>query len=356
MKNKFVMKKIILSILCLSIIGIFSSCDDWTDPESMDINNPKIEDENDALYQEYLENLRNYKKTYHKLLIGWFDNSVKAPSSQAHHIKAVPDKVDIVSLIYGDNLSESELADIESIRKDKGTRVIYTIDYETFRQDIEDKNKEIEEGNVGSDNPKPLIDLSAELPGFIDSQLALLDKYTYDGVSIHFAGKSTEFMTPAEVAEMEALQATIFGKLAAVMNSHPDKLYMLEGNPANVFDKQIIQSFDYIVFRTETVPSILRLTEISKGYLVEGVPGNNIIVCATPRSTDESDKTTGTIIDLDGATQNSITEMAHWVCMPDSFTKAGLGIYRINEDYYNADLDYKLTREAIDIMNPSPKK
>ena len=355
MKSKYILKKIILSVLCLSMVGLLSSCDDWTDPEGLDIKNPTIEDENNALYQEYLENLRNYKKTYHKMLIGWFDNSVKAPVSQAQHIKSVPDKVDIVSLMYGDNLTEIELAEMKSIREDKGTRVIYTIDYETFRQEIEDKNKEIEEGNVGSDNPRDLIDLIAELPGFIDSQLSLLEKYGYDGISINFAGKSTEFMTPAEAAEMEAIQNTIFGKLSSVMSANPGKLYIFEGKPENVLDQKLLQSFEYIVIRTFTAPSILRLAEMTKASLVEGVPANNIIVCAMPRSTDESDTETGTIIAPDGTIQNAITETAHWVCTPDSFTKAGLGIYRINDDYYNADLDYKLTREAIEIMNPSPK-
>ena len=66
MKNEFNMKKILLSVLFLSFIGVFTSCDDWTNPESMSIETPDIQAGNNASYQLYLENLRNYKKSYHK--------------------------------------------------------------------------------------------------------------------------------------------------------------------------------------------------------------------------------------------------------------------------------------------------
>jgi len=38
------------------------------------------------------------------------------------------------------------------------------------------------------------------------------------------------------------------------------------------------------------------------------------------------------------------------------FTKAGLAIENMQNDYYNATNTYQYVREAINIMNPAPKK
>ena len=59
MKNRFNLKTIIASILFLSIFTLSTSCSDWTDPEGLDIEGPTIENENNALYQQYLEELRS---------------------------------------------------------------------------------------------------------------------------------------------------------------------------------------------------------------------------------------------------------------------------------------------------------
>jgi hypothetical protein len=360
------MKKTIITLLLLIVAaGFFTACSEWTDPEPLPIDNPSVEIENPALYQQYLENLRNYKKTYHQLLIGWFDNSDKSFTSRAMHIEAIPDKVDIVSLMYGDNLVDIERQEIESIRNDKGTRVIYTIDYEAFRLDIAAQNEAIENQNeegamaaaeTGEEYvPIPLLALIDELPGFLDKQLALLDKYGYDGLSIYYNGQSTISMKPEEKAELQALQDIIFNKLRAVMQAHTEKLFLFEGRPDFVLNKEILQVFDYIVLHTQSITNALTLNEAVKISLVPNVPADNIIVCANPYPTNAEDTKTGRFTDENGNTVPAITALAYWVTTPDSFTKAGLGVYRINDDYFNPEIDYKFTREAIEIMNPSPK-
>ena len=72
-----------------------------------------------------------YKKSEHTLVYTWFDNSEKAPYSRAHHITDLPDSIDIVSLMYPDNLATWELEDMESVRENKATKVIYSIDFES---------------------------------------------------------------------------------------------------------------------------------------------------------------------------------------------------------------------------------
>jgi hypothetical protein len=348
-------------MLAITVALLSAACSDWTEQESLPIETPNIESENDALYQQYLENLRNYKKSYHQILIGWFDNSNKASGSRAAHLEAVPDKVDIVALMYGDSLSDMERTEMQSIRVNKGTKVIYTIDYESFRQEIENRNNEISAQNAAkADEPEyvpiPLIALIDELPGFLDAQLALLDSYEYDGFSIYYNGKSSAgFISDADKAELQAIQNVLTAKINAAIDAHQNKVFLFEGVPANIIDKDFLQAFDYIVLRTFSLQSILELTSIVKSSLVTGVPADRIIVCAAPSFTDEFDVSYGSIKTVDNTVQPAITEMAHWTQTPDSFTKSGLGVYWINYDYYNPDTDYKYTREAIEIMNPSPK-
>jgi hypothetical protein len=350
------------TVVLLSIIAaaLFFACSEWTEPQALPIERPSADAENPALYQQYLENLRNYKKTYHPLLIGWFDNSDKSFSGRASHLKAVPDKVDILSLLYPDDLATVEQEEMAAIRADKGTRVIYTIDYEAFRQSIEAQNEEIitqnkeNEGEEGYE-PIPLIVLTDVLPDFLDAQIALMDKYAYDGFSIHYSGKVPVFMTDEEKEELRMIQSILFGRVSAAMTKYTGKLFIFEGVPENVLDKTILQSFDYIVLRAYTVTSAIELTAMARKSLVQDVPSDNIIVCVTASYVDELGVQMGKMMAADGSTQSAITEAAWWVKDLDSFTKRGLGILRINEDYFNPDIDYRYTREAIEIMNPSSK-
>ena len=47
----------------------------------------------------------------------WFDNSVKAPYSRAHHISDIPDSLDVVSMMYPADLAEFELTDMATVRR-----------------------------------------------------------------------------------------------------------------------------------------------------------------------------------------------------------------------------------------------
>ncbi|MDR0729072.1 MAG: glycoside hydrolase family 18, partial [Prevotellaceae bacterium] len=120
---KSIIKRIGIIALSVALAAAMTACSEWTEPESLPIERPTVEAENPVLYQQYLDNLRNYKKSYHPVLIGWFDNSDKSFVSRAMHIEALPDKIDIVALMYPDNLVDVELREMASIRKDKGTKV-----------------------------------------------------------------------------------------------------------------------------------------------------------------------------------------------------------------------------------------
>mgnify|MGYP001270113408 FL=1 len=83
-----------------------------------------------------------------------------------------------------------------------------------------------------------------------------------------------------------------------------------------------------------------------------GVPTDRCVVAVSTASLDASDKQTGFY-----GTDRALTEAAYWTTEPsDGYTRAGLAIYNVQNDYYNATNTYQYVKEAIHIMNPAPKK
>lgn len=341
------LKNIVVSIFFFSFACAISSCDDWTSQESLDIKVPTIENENNELYQQYLENLRNYKKTYHQLLIGWFDNSDKSYVSQGMHLSSLPDKVDIVSLMSPDNLNETELAEINVLRKDKGTKVIYTIDYDAIARNI---NSIISDANeAAQENPETVIpDFFELLDSELDKQFTVLSKYNYDGLCIGYIGFSSQFPTAIDAESTERIQNMIFSRLNKVWT----EVRLFAGLPENIIDRSRLEQFDYIVLQTQSALDMSMIDILAHASIQADVPADRIIVSALPKSLDPTDTKTGVF--SDGS--NAIVSTAKWMKTSGTFTKAGLAVYNINNDYYNSESDYKSVRDAIEIMNPSPKK
>jgi hypothetical protein len=345
MKNRFI---IFITAIFISISGTFLSCSDWNSPESLDIEVPRVEDENNALYQQYLENLRNYKRSYHQLLIGFFDNSNKTYDSRGKHLSSVPDKVDILSLLAPDSLTDTELRDINVLRNDKGTRIIYSINYDAIAQkiraDINEAEEEIAEGNTAIIVPDFFETLEKEL----DTQFALLSKYDYDGICLEYRGFSFLFPTVIDRDQIVRVQKMLFDRIDEIKG----KTLLFAGYPEHIIDRSKLEVFDYIVLETQTAVDMGTIDVLVAGSLQAGVPMDRIVISAMARSLEPTDTRTGMF--ADGST--AIVSSARWMKTPGTFTKAGLAIYRINDDYYNPERDYKNTREAIEIMNPSAQK
>jgi hypothetical protein len=326
------------------LAATLASCGKWNEPESLAIHYPAEGEINGPLWEQYLAELKAYKQSDHKLLIGWFDNSDKNPSSRAGRLVSLPDSVDVVSLLSPDDLTTRELADF-AVLKQKSTRIIYTIDYEAFRRDIE-KQMELAADTGGVYEP----DWMALTDEFMKKNVALLDKYSYDGASILYEGHSVLSMSQADVDSLTRQQAIIFDAMTALKNSHADKLFMMEGYPQYVLDKTHLAIYDYIAVKSYNEVSVGDVNFVAIKAMAQGVPIDRMILTVYPREVGKDDDPRGFFV-VDGQQLPAITETAYWMSLPSVYRKAGLGIMRINDDYYNAELDYKSTREAIKIMN-----
>ncbi len=115
--------KINILKICIPALAVISlsACSDWMKPEPI-INDVPLTDivKDDAYY----EALRAFKKSEHSVSFGWFSEWDEGEAATTNMLQAVPDSMDIISLWSNFNLTPKKRADLEFVRKVKGTRVV----------------------------------------------------------------------------------------------------------------------------------------------------------------------------------------------------------------------------------------
>lgn len=336
------MNKILIYLLSLITGGfLFTSCSDWTEDKSVDIKQP----ENPA-YAKYLENLRAYKNTDHKYVYAWFDNTEKAPYSRGQHMYDVPDSVDVVVLMHPDGLADFEVAEMKTLQIDKGTKVMYTVSYDVIEKTYQQMVKDETEKDENYVAPEFLTYLKDN----VQKLLGLASSYNYDGIIAGYKGQSTVYMTSEEKVNYTTNQEAFLSYISTWHAAYKDKVLVYEGNPQFLLDKSLLASCKHIILSSMNVTSAFDLSVQALEASDTDVPTDRFIVVASTTSLDVSDKKTGYYGD-----DRAIIEAAYWVTeVTSGYTKAGLGIYNIQNDYYNVTKTYQYAKESINIMNPAP--
>ena len=355
MNNKNNIKRAHWMLVLLTTL-IFTACSEWTEIESVTINESDIAKQNPELYAEYLENLREYKESEHKITIAWFDNSNKTPLSRAHHIEVIPDSIDIVSIQYPVDPAQHELDEMEKVRNNKGTKFVYDMNFESIKLIYETMVAELEEKASKDENAIP-----AETPTFIEFLvdtvniiLPLAETYNYDGVIVGYKGKNTLYMTEAEKAQYSAYEKAFIGIALDWQERNSDKMILFEGLPQNVLNKILLEKCKYIIIPSSDAGNGSKLNYNILTSVVVGVPDDRFIVSVETVTLDKEDVKTGYW--ADGITR-SVIGAAQWIASKHTgYNVAGLGIKNVNNDYFNIARIYPNTRDAISLMNPSPKK
>lgn len=340
-----------ISAMTAACILTLASCDDWTEPESLDIKTPSTDA---GVYNDYLENLKAYKAGTHKAVFVTVENPDEYPVSQAQHLTTLPDSVDFISLVNADNLHPVIAKEMNDVRK-KGIRVIYNIDYPTFETEWIQILKGDSKGELTEE------DALAYFTERTEQMLALCDKYGYDGLTFTYQGRSLVSLPETEIPAYAARQKSLLDPITAWKQAHPEKTISFIGNPQFLLEENraILAVCDYIIVNTDNAPNPDDLTvKVLAAVSAEGVPSDRIIVtCETTRPDDEK-KLHGyfSATDEDGNPLRSVYGCALWAAKNSpSFTRAGMLIRYAQWDYFNPSLTYRNIREAIGIMNPSPK-
>ncbi|WP_418992701.1 glycoside hydrolase family 18 [Alistipes sp.] len=345
-------KHLLLPALALVTLSL-ASCSDWVEPESLDIKNPSLEEQNPALYAQYMESLKAYKGSDHKLLFVALENPEgTAPVQRNQHLTTLPDSVDFIVLNNPANLHPDYVKEMNEVRK-KSTRVLYAMSMETY---------EAEWAKMLKADPKLTEE---EALGYFGQrtreELALCDRYGFDGVIFGYTGRSLVSITEAEMEAYNARQKAYLDPVTAWRNSHKGKVFTFMGSADNLLpeNRTILSECDHIVVPTDNAQNE---NDISlKALMVvqaEGVPADRIVVTALEIRPDDKDKVFGYFgtKDENGEKIRALYGAAVWATLPSpNFTRAGILVKDVEPDYYNRLHVYPHLREAISIMNPSPK-
>lgn len=123
------MKKIGI-YLSFAVLSLSVGCSDWTQMEPVDQQPVRPSEQNPELWAEYTAALRAYKAGKHTLVVASFENGSTNPTSEKDCLRSLPDSLDAVSLTNADNFSAYDAEDL-AVLKEKGTRVLYFVDYAT---------------------------------------------------------------------------------------------------------------------------------------------------------------------------------------------------------------------------------
>lgn len=342
---KPIIKHIFQSALCLSAAFLLGSCD--TDVETIGINEPDISRQNGELYEKYLSNLREYKAAEHKIVVAYFDNSNKKPVSQGQVLSAVPDSIDYLVLTSPANTTAEEMAQMQQVRSQKGTSVLYQISFEAIYSDYNAMLKDFEAYPDNAD--KTFISFNDFLVDSVQTALSYCTKYNYDGIVMAYQGKAKLYMSEEEKVRYTGYENDFIGIATDWAQRNTDRMLLFQGKPQNVIDQTIFSLAKYIILPCSDQTSESGMAKTVFMAAAEGVPTNKFIPMVTMTSLDATDKKMGY-----WGTSLAVTGAARWVAAPhNGLAMAGLAIERANNDYYHANYTYPTLRQAIGTINPS---
>lgn len=208
------------------------------------------------------------------------------------------------------NLTEYDIEDIPQAQA-KGTKILYTVDYNTLAESTD----------------------AAALGTYLDKVIEVVNRYKFDGVTVRYGGAMDAAATQAA--------ATIVSKLSSLTG----KILMAEGNPLFIAKESHDAITYFVLTTTDAVNTFNIRSQLAYATDYAGIALEKIIITAEPG---------GKLTDENLVQQPAIAEAAKSVITMGPL--AGLGIYNIGDDYYDAYINYKQTKHAIGLLNPANPK
>ncbi len=340
------MKKIYkygLALLSVCLLGTsLSSCSDWTDTESVDLiyNTPdKVDPES---YAKYLESLRKYKESDHKLIYLWFANpsSNETYNTRADRVAELPDSTDVVVFTNPSDVASMTAADMAAMHEQMDFRFEYVIDYDAIKLAF------LNHQALATDSEPYSVDFLDFLTDSTATALSYAAKFGFDGIIIGYDGKLTNHLTSAELTEYRNNENTFIGIINDWHQRNPDMNIDFLGKPQNVANKNLVSDCNVIFLsESETATSTYGYALAVAMASVDGVPTDRFGMVAS--CTDPGDEKVGYM--ADGF--RCVTALANWAVGETNVIAAGFT--NIVNDYYNLPNTYPVIREAIQILDPS---
>ena len=310
------MKKIGI-YLSIAALLLTAGCSDWTQMEPVDQQPVRPSELNPELWAEYTAALRASQAGKHPLVLASFENGSATPTSEKDCLRSLPDSLDAVSLTNADNFSAYDAEDLE-VLKEKGTRVLYFVDYAARSGEWKDL---------------------AELTDYLDGVVARTQELGLDGLS--FSGLPS-YGDEASQEAQQAVAALFLEKFGAVAGPGKSLALFFEGDPQFLTAAQRAK-VDYIVLDTRTTDNASDLKlQVLRALEMENVAADRLLLGAM---------TEYEFLDEDKTASDAISALA--LRIPELGPLGGLCIYDANTDYFGSEIIYASTRAAIQLLNPA---
>ena len=251
--------------LPLAAVLFMVGCHEAVEPEAIDVNYSSFEETNPELYARYMQALREYKAGSHKAVFVTMSVPENgAPTThRTQHFTAMPDSVDFIVV----NPVPSVLCQtlVDEIRKvhEKGTRILFNIDLQTFENDWTQVLKE--------DPTLSEEDALAYLGGRVGEQIALVDRWGYDGFIFTYTGKAVGSMQDEALAVYTARQEALFAPIRAWHEAHPSHALVFRGFTGAITETQARERRNKIQEEASFFGSMDGATKYVKGDAVAGL-------------------------------------------------------------------------------------
>lgn len=349
--------KYISSALMMAAIGCaFTACDDWTEPESIDLDYGTIDQVDPVAYQKYLANLREYRSLPHKKVYTWFNNAENAFGSQGHRISALPDSVDVIVLANPDKVTNQMIQEMYEARVNKGQEFSYCVNYDDIKADYIALCEELAAKRIAFSAQYPDAEIPADLqdPNLLDyiakattKKLSYFNAIGFDRIMAGYNGKTTNYMTPAELKEYQSVTNAFLGIIADWKSRNTEVKLDLMCIPQYA-DADILSVADYVFFsqslsanNSNQYSYYLNLVgdavDLSKCGMLASVPDNS---GADPK------------LGYFANGQLAVIGLADWTAAHEV---GCVGTYNTADDYFLTNGKYTTIRTLIHTVNPNAK-
>ncbi|MCC8035905.1 MAG: glycoside hydrolase family 18 [Rikenellaceae bacterium] len=315
------------------------------------------------------ESIREYKKTDHELLFGWFGGWNGGSASMASSMKTIPDSVDMISN-WGSwmNLTERQKEDLRYIQEVKGTKVLVCMFTPSVGQHLTPEDTTIEEFWGWDDND--VVKQEAAARKYADSLCRLVLSYGYDGMD-----------WDNEVYNSHQINAWMIEEVGKHMGpkSGTDKIFCIDGyfwgnGSSGLSGDGILPEFyhyvDYFISQAYYENSYRRLDTRFNNYAnfykgivdIDGTMTEEEIYRDMARKfivTEDFEKYSSSggenFTNRDETTNPSSLGHAKWQPQYNGMDlkKAGAGVYHMELDYGHSNGEYYWLNQMIQIMNPA---
>lgn len=330
------LKSILFAAAALVAIPMaVTSCSDWTEPEAEDFYHGPTE--------SYHQNLKEYFKSPHKVMFGWFGSWTA--SAKSNSLIGLPDSTDFVSLwLCWGNLTPEQQADLKAFQ-DRGSKAVLC----WLATNI---GENITPGYSGV----PPIEAAEEFWGFKNGDLPSMveaakkyadaiadtcDKYNIDGFDMDIEAHGTLIKsgegTVVQNAFLRQLRSRFDEKNRMLVIDIPGGLGWL--SYYDELDDDVVEAVDYICWQTyelghSGLNTFFNSVKNYKPDIFPAVLKKSIITATFERAADK----------------HLFLEQSTWQ-YSGALEHAGQGAYHIEYDYPGSP-DYPTVREGIAVQNP----